>query len=196
MPPVQSGYGSGIVRRKAAVAIPLIRDIGHENYEVFDDSGRAARSDDFGKVAEHHERGRERPSEAIFRTSRELLTALPASGGTHSSAHTRICALMLKCAVVCWRMSWIMARSCSAGVKPAPIAPTPPPRHIASARSVVMPAKAMPAQANGCLQPKRSVNRETMLPHAVSLPRRRARCDARQARTITSRDEFELTKMR
>ena len=81
MPPVQSGYGSGIVRRKAAVAIPLIRDIGHENYEVFDDSGRAARSDDFGKVAEHHERGRERPSEAIFRTSREFLTAFPASGG-------------------------------------------------------------------------------------------------------------------
>ncbi len=39
-------------RGKAAVAIPLIRDIGHENYEVIDDSGRAARSDDFGKVAE------------------------------------------------------------------------------------------------------------------------------------------------
>ena len=81
MPPVRSGYGGGIVRGKAAVAIPLIRDIGHENYEVFDGSGRAARSDDFGKVAEHHERGRERPSEAIFRTSRELLTAFPASGG-------------------------------------------------------------------------------------------------------------------
>ena len=58
MPPVRSGYGGGIVRGKAAVAIPLIRDIGHENYEVFDDSGRAARSDDFGKVAEHHEHGR------------------------------------------------------------------------------------------------------------------------------------------
>ena len=73
MPPVRSGYGGGIVRGKAAVAIPLIWDIGHENYEVFDDSGRAARSDDFGKVAEHHEHGRERPSKAIFRTSRELL---------------------------------------------------------------------------------------------------------------------------
>ena len=66
---------------KRRFAIPLIRDIGHENYEVFDDSGRAARSDDFGKVAEHHERGRERPSKTIFRTSREFLTVFPASGG-------------------------------------------------------------------------------------------------------------------
>ena len=67
--------------RESGGCHPLIRDIGHENYEVFDDSGRAARSDDFGKVAEHHEHGRERPSKAIFRTSRELLTAFPASGG-------------------------------------------------------------------------------------------------------------------
>jgi len=33
--------------------------------------------------------------------------------------------LMLKGAVVCLRISRIMTRSCSAGVKPTPIAPTP-----------------------------------------------------------------------
>jgi hypothetical protein len=32
-----------------------------------------------------------------------------------------------------------------------------------------MPAKAMPPLANGCLQPKRSVNRVTMLPYCAPL---------------------------
>src|ERR1700738_1821230 len=62
------------------------------------------------------------------------------------------------------------ARSCSAVVKPTPIAPIPPPAQTPRARSAVPPAKAMPALAKGWRQPKRSVIRVEMLPILSNVP--------------------------
>src|SRR5215813_1800551 len=64
----------------------------------------------------------------------------------------------------------MMVRIFSAGVNPTPIAPIPPPAQTPRARSAVPPAKAMPALAKGCRQPKRSVIRVEMLPILSNVP--------------------------
>jgi hypothetical protein len=81
--------------------------------------------------------------------------------GTRSSAQTLTCAslskqvmkLTLNGASVAARMVRMYWRSSSGGVKPTPSAPMPPALHTAMARSGVMPAKAMPAQAKGWRTP-------------------------------------------
>src|SRR5262249_3634684 len=87
--------------------------------------------------------------------------------GTPSSAHTFTCALLSKQVMkltlkgdgVAAFTARTYSRSSCGGVKPTPMAPTPPALLTAMARSGVKTAKAMPAQAKGCCTPKRCVKR-------------------------------------
>src|SRR5262249_57193427 len=85
--------------------------------------------------------------------------------GTPSSAHTFTCASLSKQVMqltlngdgVAAFTARMYSRSTCGGVKPTPMAPMPPALLTAMARSGVMPAKAMPAQAKGCRTPHRAV---------------------------------------